>query len=336
MLTLSQGNKGSSAAVAIAGNGLHLGSHTAAPSGLLTEAQMAQFRDEGYIALEVAASPQEVAFIRGVVERLFAQKAGHKEGAHFNFAGAEDDPNAPSFPQIISPHNYAESLRKTDYYKRATALARQILGPEARFGGDHTLLKPAFNGPATPWHQDEAFRDPNSDYEEISIWMPLQPVDEVNGCMHFVPGSHLVGILPHRSPNNDPHVHGLECFEGFDPAQAVPRPLPAGGCTIHTGRTLHTAGPNTSAGPRLAYVLNFAIPPRPAATKRSFPWLEAKDTARLQRMRTWMRRGGMFVETWRLLKRTEPRDYGKLVSKLARKATLLRSLLAKKPAGGSR
>jgi hypothetical protein len=33
------------------------------------------------------------------------------------------------------------------------------------------------NGAATPWHQDEAFRDPAYDYAEITIWMPLQAVE---------------------------------------------------------------------------------------------------------------------------------------------------------------
>jgi hypothetical protein len=108
--------------------------------------------------------------------------------------------------------------------------------------------------------------------------------------------------------------------------------LPAGGCTIHTGRTLHAAQPNLSGAPRLAYVLNFAIPPVPASRKRSFPWLAEKDTARLHRMRLWMRHGGFLIEIWRLLKRTELRDYPKLLSKLMRKATLLRSLL-RKPSG---
>jgi len=302
------------------------------PPASLTEAQLLHLREHGFLRLDRVATTAETSHIRGVVEKLFAARAGYEEGAHFNFAGADDDPAAPSFPQIIAPHNYAASLRRTDYYKRASAIARQILGPEARFGGDHTLLKPALNGPVTPWHQDEAFRNPNSEYREISIWMPLQPVNEVNGCMQFIPGTHRGPILPHRSQNNDPRAHALEACEGVDLAAAVSCPLPAGGCTIHTGRTLHAAGPNRSTAPRLAYVLNFVIPPVPALSPRSFPWLEEKETARLKRMRVWMRRGGVFVETWRLVKRTEPRDYGRLLSELMRKASRLRTLCSRRKA----
>lgn len=295
----------------------------------LTEEQLGHLRERGYVRIDRVVSIGEVVYIRDMIEKLFAAKAGFEEGAHFNFAGPEDDPNAPSFPQIVAPHNYAANLRKTRYYKHAIEIARQILGPEARFQGDHTLMKPAINGPATPWHQDEAFRNPEFDYQEISIWLPLQPVGEVNGCMQFIPGTHLKPVLPHRSPGNDPRVHGLECYTGFSVADAVACPLPRGSCTIHTGRTLHAAGPNRSAEPRYAYVLNFAVPPVPAAQARSFPWLADKDTARLHRMRSWLRRGGVFVEVWRLVKRTEPRDYGKLLSQLVRKAGRVR-LLARK------
>jgi hypothetical protein len=49
-------------------------------------------------------------------------------------------------------------------------------------------MKPARIGDATPWHQDEAFQDPAFDYEEISFWLALQPVDEANSCMAYLPG----------------------------------------------------------------------------------------------------------------------------------------------------
>ena len=163
---------------------------TAASEGVLTPGQLAFFEENGFLTLDSITTPEEVVRIRGILEYLFASKAGFKEGAQFNIAGLEDDPNAPNLPQIISPQNYARGLHKTEFFKRALVLAQQILGPEARYNNDHTVMKPGTNGPATPWHQDEAFRDPSYDYNEISVWMPLQPVTESNGCIKFIPGSH--------------------------------------------------------------------------------------------------------------------------------------------------
>jgi ectoine hydroxylase-related dioxygenase (phytanoyl-CoA dioxygenase family) len=180
-------------------------------------------------------------------------------------------------------------------------------------------MKPPIEGPPTPWHQDEAFKDPKFECDEISIWMPLQPVNDVNGCMMFIPGTNRGEVLPHRTPGNDPKVHAIECYEGFDPASAVSCPLPAGGCTIHSGRTVHGAGPNRSDAPRYAYVLIFQGLYRPAKSPRSFPWLEGKATDRMERKQKWMSKGGKFVSTWRWLRDKEPRDFKRAFIKQAKK-----------------
>ena len=284
----------------------------------LTEEEVAHMKDLGYLAIEEVSSKQEVGEIRKVLEALFDTKAGFKEGALFNFAGAEDDPNAPNIPQIVGVHNYAANLRKTGFYKMASAMAVQILGPEARFHIDHTLCKPPVDGAATPWHQDEAFKDPKFDYSEISFWLPLQPVNETNGCMQFVPGSHRNGILNHRSPNDDPRVHALECTE-INPTDAISCPLPAGGCTLHYERTLHGAGSNRSQAPRYAYVLIFQIPPDTAKTKKEFKWLEGRNTARMERTNRWLENGGTYVRFWRVLRNKEMREYKRTAKKLKSK-----------------
>ncbi len=285
-------------------------------SPLLTEDQLSSLQKNGFLTLPKITSAEEVAELRQIIAHLFGTKAGHDQGAHFNFAGAEEDPNAPSIPQIVGPQNFASQLKRSEFRRNATALARQILGPQARFHADHTLVKPPVDGAATPWHQDEAFKDPRFDYQEISFWMPLQAVDELNGCMEFIPGSHERGIQPHRSPNDDARVHAIECFDGFDRADAVACPLPAGGCTIHFGRTLHGAGPNRSDGPRYAYVLIFQTPPEENIDGKNFPWLHNKNTARMQRSKTWLRHGGKFVNLWRRFRNKELSDYKRTLLKM--------------------
>jgi ectoine hydroxylase-related dioxygenase (phytanoyl-CoA dioxygenase family) len=293
---------------------------------VLSPGQISQFHALGFMAMERITSEEDVGEIYQIVERLFQTKAGHREGAHFNFAGSEEDPDAPSIPQIVSPHTYAKRLKATRFYRNALSVAEQLLGAEVRFNSDHTLMKPALDSPATPWHQDEAFRDPSYVYNEISIWMPLQKVDQLNGCLKFIPRSHLGHVLPHRPLNNDPKVHALECLKGFDPADAVSCALNAGGCTVHTGRTLHAAGPNFSDRPRLAYVLTFSTPPQLQPQPQVFAWLQNQDTARMRRARLWLRRGGVFVAFWRVCRGTHVRDYLKLGSKLRRKARIFLAL----------
>ncbi len=285
----------------------------------LTGIEWERFRRDGFLSRPGLMPADEVAWVRATLERLFDTRAGYAEGARFDFLSAADDPDRPGWRQIVRPWVLAPARRRGGGAGGADAIARALLGEDARLSFDHVLMKPAHDGVPTPWHQDDAFADPAFESRSVSIWIPLQPVDAVNGCLAFVPGAADRDVLPHRSPNNDGRVHGLECTDGFAPADAVACPIPAGGCTVHGGRTLHGAGPNRSDAPRYAFVLVFSTPKRPAAVIRPRPWLDDKRTARSGRERSWMRRGGLLRLAWRRLAATRPRDYPRLLPGLSRR-----------------
>ena len=280
----------------------------------------ARFAAQGFLALERITSDADIAFIRDTLERLFADRSGYEEGAFFDFAGAGDEDGIFKLPQLLDPRSFAPALVETEFFRNGLAVAKELLGKDTTFAADHALVKPAMTGGLTPWHQDEAFHDPELHRDAISIWMPLQAVDQVNGCMSFIPGSHLGEVLPHRSMNGDDRIHALECAGSFDVAEAVHCPMPAGGCTIHTSRTLHGAGPNKSERPRFAYVLVFHCPTKPAGSPKDHPWLVGKTTPRMNRRRAWMRHGGFLVHGWRRMKQIKHigvrETYFRIVGKL--------------------
>jgi ectoine hydroxylase-related dioxygenase (phytanoyl-CoA dioxygenase family) len=165
--------------------------------------------------------------------------------------------------------------------------------PDAEPWFEHAICKPAGIGAPTPWHQDEAHRyDPGVDYEQLSVWMPLQGATPENGCMQYVPGSQRGPVLEHRSLGGDTRKSALECIGDFDRANAVACPLPPGGAALHHCRTLHCAGANTTGEPRRAYVLAFRGATRPAPAREMFPWLAGKETPAAERARAWENRGG--------------------------------------------
>ena len=272
-----------------------------APDVVLTPAQIATFREQGFVSVPQITSPEEVARLQGVLTRLFDERAGWKEGAQFDLVSPDDDADDTTLTQIINPVNYAPELRDTQFRANAASIAQQLLGPDMTPSFEHTILKSADVGSPTPWHQDEAYRASDAfDYEQISIWMPLQDSNAAQGCLQYIPGSHKRGVLPHRRVNDDPRVHSIECEpDQFDPRDGVAAPLPAGGAVIHSGRMVHCAGPNTTATPRLAYVLAFELPPRPAAAPRDFSWNQDRQSSDVVRRRNWLKRGGVVVEIGR-------------------------------------
>ena len=224
-------------------------------------------------------------------------------------------------PQILAPHNFAGRLKKSQFRHNAMLVAQQILGPEVMFHVDHTLMKPPVEGPPTPWHQDEAFKDPKFECDEISIWMPLQPVDDVNGCMMFIPGTNRGEVLPHRTPGNDPKVHALECYEGYDRATAVSCPCPRVVAPSTSDARCMARGRNRSDAPRYAYVLIFQLPHRPAKTPPLLPMATGQGDRPHGTPAKWMKKGGKFISTWRWLRDKEWRDYKRFFSKLVGKIT---------------
>jgi ectoine hydroxylase-related dioxygenase (phytanoyl-CoA dioxygenase family) len=252
------------------------------PTIMLSDEQIAHYHREGYLALDAITTQEEVAWLREIYDRLFAQRAGREVGDQFDLAGTDEEGQEAALPQILGPAKYAPELRQGLFRANALAVARQLLGPEAQPQGEHAILKPARTGAATPWHQDEAYWSAALEYNAMSIWIPLQPATLENGCMQFVPGSNQLEIVPHHSINHDPRIHGLE-VDAAHTEGAVACPLPAGGATIHSNRTLHYTGPNRSDQPRRAYILMFGTATKRRTTPRTFYWNDIKITAQQQR-----------------------------------------------------
>ena len=251
------------------------------PTITLTQEQIDTYHREGYLVLPSLTTEEELAQLRRIYDRLFAERAGRAEGNQFDLAGADEDEEEATLPQILGPSRYAPELNDFLFKINAKAIAEQLLGGECTVG-EHAILKPARYGAATPWHQDEAYWNPDLAYNSLSIWMPLQDATVDSGCMQFVPGSHRRGVLPHHPINNDPRIHGLE-VDVLDESEVVACPIPAGAATVHHCRTLHYAGPNRTDEPRRAYIQVFGLPTKKSEEARDFYWQRLQHTARMER-----------------------------------------------------
>jgi ectoine hydroxylase-related dioxygenase (phytanoyl-CoA dioxygenase family) len=246
----------------------------------LSADQIAAFRLNGFLVVENATTPEELAEMRVVYDRLFVKRLGWETGDLFDMVSPDNLEEGLTLPQMLWPSRYEPYFCDTLIRRNAYAIAQQILGPAAENMNEHAILKPAFKGAATPWHQDESFNTQGSGYlESIAIWMPLQDVSEANGCLWYVPKSNLGPLHPHHSPNDDPRIHGLETTPP-DLSLAVPVCMPAGAVVIHHSMTLHSAGVNSGPEPRRAYALGFGVKTERNLLLRDYPWNLAKQTAR--------------------------------------------------------
>jgi ectoine hydroxylase-related dioxygenase (phytanoyl-CoA dioxygenase family) len=246
----------------------------------LTDEQVAFFRENGFLSIERITTDAEVEWLRGIYDRLFQERMGEEKGEYFDLGGPRGHRGREVLPQVLGPERKFPELLETVYTRNARRLAARLLGvTEAEIsGGGHMILKPARYGRETPWHQDEAYWNPDVIPHSLSVWLPLDPATMESGCMQFIPRSHTGEVRRHRHIDNDPSVHGL-VTDDVDPAQAVACPIPVGGATFHHCRTLHHAGPNRTDHPRRAYILVLGAPPTKADRPADRPWQQEEREA---------------------------------------------------------
>jgi ectoine hydroxylase-related dioxygenase (phytanoyl-CoA dioxygenase family) len=102
-------------------------------------------------------------------------------------------------------------------------------------------------------HQDWTFVD-TPEYRSMTVWTALVDVDEDNGALGFVPGSHGFFDKPVGSPSPD----FMTCAQGhetilYEYLQFVP--LRAGEAVVFDNRTIHGAVPNRSDQLRIAVAI---------------------------------------------------------------------------------
>jgi phytanoyl-CoA hydroxylase len=247
---------------------------------VLNQGDISFFKGNGYLVVRNLTSPQDLSQLRQIYERMFRDRTGLADGNYFDLASA--DAEAKVLPQMTDMARYEPALRDTMIWKNAEAVARQLLGPTATYVFDHGIRKPP-NGPATRWHQDFAYYDIFTRYHSVTFWIPLHDATTENGCMWFVPGSHMSPLRSHQPLDNNPKIHALEIVDPDAHKNAVACPINAGDCTIHHPLTIHGTGPNLTSEPRLAFGLAFGTYTKRSLIKREFNWNTVKNTDRRRR-----------------------------------------------------
>src|SRR5690242_7117883 len=200
----------------------------------ISDRQVAEFRERGFICLERITADEEVAWLREVYDRMFEERVQAVPGGYFDLVRPYDSPGEDRQPQIIMPEVRLRDLRKTAFYRNGRIAAARLLGVDAKDlrGWGHMIRKPPQIGEALPWHQDEAYWDPGFDYVALGCWTTLDPATVESGCMNFIPGSHRGDVRMHRHVGDDPRMHAL-IADGIDASNAVAAPVEAGGAVLH-------------------------------------------------------------------------------------------------------
>lgn len=211
-----------------------------------TAQQAAAYQRDGVLPLGKVLTDEQIKGAREQIERLIAEskvdRPESKPGMH-TIRRLEVSQFEPWFRQIVS----------SDPIVDAGELA---VGPNVQMFQDNIFYKPASVGGATPWHQDNIWWNVNPP-KIMTIWVALDEVDETNGPVQYVRGSHT-HLREHTLPVNDPCGAKYNVIDPatIDKSKLVSFHLAPGEAVMHHCLTIHGSTENLSPKPRRAYTVH--------------------------------------------------------------------------------
>jgi ectoine hydroxylase-related dioxygenase (phytanoyl-CoA dioxygenase family) len=277
----------------------------------LTDAQLEQFRREGYLVVDdvidvdtfIADMVQEYAeALEELVNELYAAgsissryedlpfgkrltrvyaETGKIHAQYFDFS--------LPFSGVLAdtPCHFGQAVFNMLRCPGLLDVAESIIGPEISSNPvQHVRLKPPEQYTprdpktgkvmlgATEWHQDASVVLPEADDTEmLTVWVPINEATEANGCLCVVPRNHQVGLLRHCMTEQGTKPLP-ERF--FDAERMLPLPMKPGSALFMNRMTPHCSLPNDSEDIRWSMDLRYNPTGQPTG-RPEFPGFVARS-----------------------------------------------------------
>ena len=150
------------------------------------------FERDGFVAIPSFYSEDELRAIEDAVECFITERVPALSPEHVFF---EDKSNPSSLKQIqrLQEHDAFFDRLMDDKPRK---LAEELLGEPVIGKNIQFFNKPPGVGQPTPAHQD-GYYFMIEPCRALTMWLALDAVDEGNGCVRYVSGSHMQGLRPH-------------------------------------------------------------------------------------------------------------------------------------------
>jgi phytanoyl-CoA hydroxylase len=224
------------------------------------DAELALYRNQGFLAVECVLNPAELRdAVQAIEDITYGKVTGAKLNYDFDYAnmyGLDHAQTYKSAADLTTPELREMALRKiSDYvdvdarlaairhHPKIISIVEKITGEKTKLLQDMAILKPPGGGGGAekPWHQDMAYGPLCYDRPVVGVWIALDEATVENGCMHVIPGSHADGGVPH---------YAVRDWQMCDTSVPVHRdmvvPLKPGGVLVFHGMLVHGTPPNQS------------------------------------------------------------------------------------------
>lgn len=223
----------------------------------ITEDDVEFYRANGWVRANKLISRETAAVLLGRIRELGPGLVKDSSKSFLINARTERQHQLYDDPTWVD-----EDFRAAATSPEVVGLAKALIGTDqVRFFRATCFEKPPTvdGGIATTLHQDFPYL-PFDRSGSIQIWIALSDIPASMGTLQFLSGSHRdVGVLG-RLNADDEEQERLARRLRPDVSLSDPPDLEAGDATAHNDLTLHYAGPNTAAEPRIAFAVIY-LPP---------------------------------------------------------------------------
>jgi phytanoyl-CoA hydroxylase len=277
----------------------------------LTEAQVRQFGEEGYLLVEQVLDPETdldpiIEEYKGVLDRLAQElyaegkvtstyvdlpfgerltkiyaESGKVHAQYFDFSLPKGNIKENT-PMWVGPAVFralrnetlldvVESVLGPNIYSNPVQHVR-IKPPEALTPKDPETGRVQLG--ATPWHQDNGVVLAEADETDmLTVWFPLLDAGVENGCLAVVPRSHREGLLTH-CPTTEIGLHIPDPLLRLN--EMTPIPMKRGDILLMHRLTCHCSLSNVSDHIRWSFDLRYNPIGQPTG-REAFPGFVARS-----------------------------------------------------------
>ena len=222
----------------------------------LTDEQVEFYEENGYLAGVRVFDGEQVEALRAELDELMGPGHSARE-LWYEFHANESADSSRVLFHALGAWRIAPGFHDALWNPRFTVPASQLLGGAVRFWHDQLFCKPARHGGVVAWHQDYSYWTRTTPLAHLTCWIGLDDSTRENGCVRYVPGSHLWPDLPVTGLAGDMNaIQSVLTDEQKMKFEPVAIELKAGEASFHHPRTIHGSYANSTPRPRRATVVN--------------------------------------------------------------------------------
>ena len=215
------------------------------------------YRENGFVLVKSLVDRETIRQIQRETENLH-QLLAHKKIDGLGIIWEKSQNNEHIIRQLMGSQNISATLRKLSINSVVSNAAAELLEESVELFHSKLMMKAAQKGSFTPWHSDwgywkTIFKKPKL----MNAFLAIDASTLENGCIRYVPGSHL----EYQEHLNDPNAQGFNIGLPGDinAYESIALEMEPGDVAFHDAICVHGSEANRSTKSRVMNTFAYTV-----------------------------------------------------------------------------